>query len=507
MKNNYVPNFSPFNKRDMSALASILAPVVFILFISCVMHTFVVNAVRANLYINLGIISATAFGIYLILNRLLGAQKDFRIIERFGYEAKKGVYMKVLLDEPWLKNRYVSHYLTHIANTGGTLASQIEQNAIESELHALQSDYESKLELPQFIAGFMIAMGLLGTFIGLLETLNGISGMLDGMGNSNSDVQSQFMKLVVELRKPLAGMGIAFSASMFGLITSLTLSIMMTNLRRYVSRVISLARNVMYELTEVVHGGSTAGNGVSLSQADIDAFLTSARMQQSSLPSVPEIPALPAAEDEGSEELQGAPRRNVEYKEHYAHARFGGGIDPAMTGRFDILTKKIEILLDSFEENTESVRKMSDLIGFGPRMKELSEKTLEEIRSLSSISNDQHRLTEALLLGNSEFVRLLSSLVDTQKLSNSEGFDHLKKLSDLMVDMKDIGISNGRHLNELKENFAKLGISKNMEIVEMVASSLSGQTALLEALVQEMRRSQQTFMMINQSLLSIKAKS
>jgi len=505
MKNNYVPNFSPFNKRDMSALTSILAPVVFILFISCVMHTFVLNAIRANLYINLGIISATVFGIYLILNRLLGAQKDFRIIERFGFEAKKGVYMKVLLEEPWLKNRYVSHYLTHIANTGGTLATQLEQNAIEGELHALQSDYESKLELPQFIAGFMIAMGLLGTFIGLLETLTGISGMLDGMGNSGADVQSQFMKLVVELRKPLAGMGIAFSASMFGLITSLTLSIMMTNLRRYVSRVISLARNVMYELTEVVHGNVAAGGGVSLSQADIDAFLTGSRTQN--MPVTQQLPALPVDEEDNKAEQQKAPPRNIDYHERYPNARFGGGIDPAMSGRFDILTKKIEILLDVFEENTDSVRKLSDLIGYGPRMKELSEKTLEEMRGLSTISNDQHRLTEALLLGNSELVRLLSSFVESQKLANSEGFDHLRKLSDLVIDMKDVGISSGRHLNELKENFAKLGISKNMEIVEMVASSLSGQTALLESLVQENRRSQQTFMTMNQSLLSIKARS
>jgi biopolymer transport protein ExbB/TolQ len=480
MKKSAPPKFTPFNQRDIKTALSILSPLIFVLLLSLKMHKFVVEAVEANLAINLGIIGAAAFGVFLILRRLFAAQHDFRIVERFGYEASQGAFMQDLLEQPWVRNRYVRHYLSRIAHTGGTLSSHMEQSAIENELHALQQDYESRLELPQFLVGFMIAMGLLGTFIGLLETLTGISGMLDGMGQGGEDVEKQFMKLVVELRKPLAGMGIAFSASMFGLITSLMLSVMMTNLRRYVSRVISLARNVMFELTEMVHEHHS-----SLSPTDVSILLSSnpqtpAAIAAPAAPAgVPSVPLPPAAE-------LPAPVPEASGQGNREHQRFGG-IDPAMSGRFDVLTKKIEILLTAFQANTESTRKLTDLIGFGPRMKELSEKTLDEIRSIASTSTDQHMLLQNLVSGNSELIRTLAMFVDSQKLASAEGNDQMRKVSSMLIDVKDAAIGNGRHLNEIKEHFSKLGFNKNVEMVEMIATNLSGQTALLEALLQETR--------------------
>ncbi len=495
MNDDTPPNFSPFNKRDMMITLGIVSPVLFILFVSFHMRAFVIHAVEANLAINLGIITAASAGVFLILRRLFDAQEDFRILERFGYEARQGVYMKSLLEESWLNRRYVRHYLYRIASTGGTLASQMEQNAIESELHALQSDYESRLELPQFLVGFMIAMGLLGTFIGLLETLTGISGMLDGMGGTDSSVEDQFLKLVVELRKPLAGMGIAFSASMFGLVTSLMLSIMMTNLRRYVSRVVSLARNVMFELTEIAHGvdkpKTGSGVAVSVSPSEIDALLADPNNQIE-----PQVPAASSG--------QQAIEDPVVHGHLMAPEDFigigGGGIDPALSGRFSVLTKKIEILLGAIETNTETTRKLNDLIGYGPRMRELSEKTLDEIRALGAISADQQMLLQSMVSGNSEIVRTLAMYVDTQKLSNTEAVEQIRKLLGMQKDVREATIGNGRHLNDIKENFTKL--SKNSDMIEMIASSLGGVTALLEVVMQESRRSNQALVNINQSVLS-----
>lgn len=496
MNKSFSTRFTWFNKRDIATIASIAAPLVFVLSISLYMHAFVVNAIEANLSINMGIICGAAFGVFLIFSRLFAAQVDFRIIERFGREAKQGVYMKTLLEQDWLQNRYVRHYLSHIANTGGTLSSQIEQSAIESELHALQTDYDSRLELPQFLVGFMIAMGLLGTFIGLLETLTGISGMLDGMGGGG-DVQKQFMKLVVELRKPLSGMGIAFSASMFGLVASLMLSIMMTNLRRYISRVISLARNVMHDLTEISHG-NFSGDGISPNEINtlLSQAASSSAEAGNGVPAVTASPSLPAPQDANNDDVDFISRP---YERH-DQGRFGGGIDPAMSGRFDILTRKIESLLVSLEANATDARKLNELIGFGPRMKETGEKTLDEIRSIATIDADQHTLMQSLVSSNLEIIRTFSMFVDSQKLANSENTEQLRKLANLVLDMRDVDIGNGRHLNGIKENFTQL--CKNTEMIEMMAGGLSGQTALLEVLVQETRRSQSALATINQSILA-----
>ena len=206
MKISFSKSFSHEFRRDAIAMAKVLAPPLFVACVGVWFHDFVVHAILANVYINIGIMFTAGYGVVLILMRLLAAQSDFLIIERFGREALNGVPMDELLEEPWLRRKYVRHYLAHIAQTGGTISSQLDQNAIENELHALNGEYESRLELPQFLVGLMIALGLLGTFIGLLTTLTGVAGMLDELGGSG-DIQSQFVKLVVDLRQALGRHG------------------------------------------------------------------------------------------------------------------------------------------------------------------------------------------------------------------------------------------------------------------------------------------------------------
>lgn len=502
-------NISHENQRDSIAYFKILSPALFMVFVAFHFREFVLHAIHAGFAINMGIISVSIYGIILIVLRMRHAQVDFRVIERFGREANRGANMKELMEEPWLKGVYVRHYLDHIANTGGTLHSQIDQNAIESELHALQGEYNNRLELPQFIAGFMIAMGLLGTFIGLLETLTGISGMLDGMGAPGVNVEEQFGELVTKLRDPLAGMGIAFSASMFGLITSLMLAIMMVNLRRYINRVISLARNVMHDLTVIASHNAPAQN-------------TPAQKADSSL---------------------GSSINNT-----------------TIAGRFDLLTRKMEAVIDSIESSISANQQMMNLMGFGPRMKELSERTLDEIKAMSTKMSDQQQLIKLLIDLNSESVkvgktiaeydqnsnevsqetlqaikslassdiffsqrrdqefrdRLLSdikaltnvqtdqkklsqSLIDlggnnirgieavvtTQKETRAEIGSLVNRLIESMQKVEEVDIGSARHLYDIKERLTKIG--NNFNVVDLIASGISSQTVLLETLVEETR--------------------
>ena len=469
-------NFKFSNKRDLSTIVSVTLPLFFVLSVAIHFHDFVWHAIESNIAINLGIVCASIFGVVLILMRLFFVQQDFRIIERFGYEANQGADMRALLDEPWLQNRYVRHYLNHIANTGGTLSTHMERTSIESELHALQADYDSRLELPQFIVGFMIAMGLLGTFIGLLETLTGISGMLDGMGGSE-DVQRQFMKLVVELRKPLAGMGTAFSASMFGLVTSLMLAIMMTNLRRYISRVISLARNVMHELKVVVTPPPIEGR--QLTEADF-GFPTT------------------------------------------APSNSGRGDDAAFLASFDLFNKKIDKLVSTLSTHSDNTRKLHEQLGVGPRMKETGEKSLEVLKEIGMSTEDQQKSSRALVDGNLDLVRSIRSLAEqftkeveilkeiaitseNQQRSmramtdlNTDMVRAIRGLSEQLSAMREVEIGSGRHLNDIKESLNHL--NESLSAVDMIATSVGGQNAFLGTLVDESRRTQQQLALIGRSL-------
>jgi hypothetical protein len=69
----------------------------------------------------------------------------------------------------------------------------------------------------------MIFLGLLGTFWGLLHTVSSVAAVINSMTLSGGDVNAMFAQLKSGLAKPLAGMGTAFSASMFGLSGALIL--------------------------------------------------------------------------------------------------------------------------------------------------------------------------------------------------------------------------------------------------------------------------------------------
>lgn len=500
------------NKRDIVAYIKVLMPLVGLLFITFMFREFVAHAVQSGFIINMTIIGTAAYGALLIVMRLRSAQIDFRVIERFGKEAGEGANMKELLDQPWLKSVYVRHYLVHIANTGGTLNSQISQNAIENELHALEAEYSNRLELPQFISGFMIALGLLGTFIGLLETLTGISSMLDGMGAPGANVEEQFGELVTKLRAPLQGMGIAFSASMFGLITSLMLAIMMINLRRFINRVISLARNVMHDLTVISANTAPVNMPVQGRGGAADSALASSIS------------------------------------------------NTTIAGRFDLLTRKIESVLDAFEASIGATQQMTNLMGFGPRMKEISERTLDELKGVNAKLSDQQRIVKNLLdvqtntalsdnnmleltqvskethveileaiktLANSEIffsqrrdqefrekllseigslgslqqdskklsqalievgkgnIKEVENVIFTQKEAKDEFTGMMNRLAEAVSKVEEVNIGGARHLYEIKERLNKLG--NNFGVVDILASSVSGQTALMETLVEEVR--------------------
>ena len=503
-----------YTRRDLFALLGVLAPLIFVGFTAAMFSGFVVGAVLANITINLGILLAALFGVLLIVDRLLDAQLDYRTIYRFGQEASEGTPMGELLEQPWLRNRYVRHYLTHIANTGGTLSTQLEHSSIESELHELSADYESRMELPQFLVGFMIAMGLLGTFIGLLETLTGISGMLNGLGGTG-DVQAQFLKLVVELRKPLAGMGIAFSASMFGLITSLMLAIMMTSLRRYIRQVISLARNVMHDLTNV------------------------ARQNDSRLS---QFGGLANANGRGGAGGGGggvALRQNLE--QVYDQAEMPQ-INVGFQSSVELFVKKIELLVATFNAHGENTRKQNDLLGVGPRMKETHEKSLEVLKTLAvgveeqqrtmaevitaieamsesqrQLHNKQQSTVQSLIEVNTGMSRAMFSLLESHRSAHTEQKAELQALSEVtsevvrftglgvdaqkqlrtelsslvrnlgtqIGDLRDVEISGGRHLNEMKEGISKLVDS--MGLIDIIAGNMSEQSALVGNLTDTLR--------------------
>ncbi|GLS44313.1 MotA/TolQ/ExbB proton channel family protein [Methylobacterium brachythecii] len=75
-------------------------------------------------------------------------------------------------------------------------------------------------EILRYVSGILILLGLLGTFWGLIDTLSAVGGVISGM-RGGGDAAVMFDELKNGLAVPLSGIGLAFSASLFGLASSL----------------------------------------------------------------------------------------------------------------------------------------------------------------------------------------------------------------------------------------------------------------------------------------------
>ena len=95
--------------------------------------------------------------------------------------------------------------------------------SMRSLLDSIASRLDESRDLSRYTIGLLIFLGLLGTFWGLLQTVGSISGVISGLSVEGGDPSTIFSTLKRGLEAPMAGMGTAFSSSLFGLAGSLVL--------------------------------------------------------------------------------------------------------------------------------------------------------------------------------------------------------------------------------------------------------------------------------------------
>lgn len=88
-------------------------------------------------------------------------------------------------------------------------------------LDGITTRLDEARELSRYLIGLLIFLGLLGTFWGLLGTIGSVADTINGLSVETSDLGVMFEELKNGLGGPLAGMGTAFSSSLFGLAGSL----------------------------------------------------------------------------------------------------------------------------------------------------------------------------------------------------------------------------------------------------------------------------------------------
>jgi hypothetical protein len=127
----------------------------------------------------------------------------------------------------------------------GQAMNSVQHSAVEAELERFVARQNRKLLLSQFMSGLMVGMGLLGTFIGLLGALAEIGKLIGSfdLGTGMTDPVAAISDLVTRLTSPMQAMGVAFSASLFGVLGSLIMGVLMVGVRSAASDLVSLVQS------------------------------------------------------------------------------------------------------------------------------------------------------------------------------------------------------------------------------------------------------------------------
>lgn len=170
------------------------------------------TAFQANVVFNGLIIGVFAAGAVLTFAQVIALRPAARWID----ETERGFEMR---DPPRL-----------VATLARMLAGRTREGSAMSPLamHSLLEGVRLRLDetrdLSRYFVGLLVFLGLLGTFWGLLDTIGGVNRVIAGMGGGTDP--AAFESFRQSLEGPLAGMGTAFSSSLFGLAGALALGVL-----------------------------------------------------------------------------------------------------------------------------------------------------------------------------------------------------------------------------------------------------------------------------------------
>jgi len=106
-------------------------------------------------------------------------------------------------------------------NQEGFLMSAMTMRSL---LDGIRMRLDESRDISRYFTGLLIFLGLLGTFWGLLDTVTGVADVISNLSaGTGGHLTQSFDALTRDLQGPLAGMGTAFSSSLFGLAGALVL--------------------------------------------------------------------------------------------------------------------------------------------------------------------------------------------------------------------------------------------------------------------------------------------
>ncbi|BCM26285.1 MotA/TolQ/ExbB proton channel family protein [Methyloradius palustris] len=432
-------------------------PFVILLLGAAIYHKQISNTLAENPHpqINYAIFVITLLGGILILANVRRLLAEGAKLSEFTDELRGGNNPTRLQELALGYNVDIAYVLRMVAASSGRHITPQEQTVLENELNSAASRLNNRNALPQFLTSLLVGMGLLGTFIGLLATLDDIASLISSFSTVNIGVDNPidvFRDMVARMKAPMRSMGIAFSASMYGLMGSIILGFMMVSVRRCSQELMSLLGSEVAQHIEQ----ALAREGFAYSKTAIEA-------------------------SEGALAAGGNGGALVEA------TGLGGGrlieLDPTEAKlRKEIATEEVRILRRIEERLSESSRLQdralqAELDNFGKQRAEMMRAMADHNESVSQFRGELQRVG-----------RQLGTILGLMERGNA---DMLSQLNEHFTELIQTNARNGTDLSKMSDMLTRMtdeSIELRTNITEMITRfSPAEQRALYQALFEEFR--------------------
>jgi hypothetical protein len=171
----------------------------------------------------------TAFWTNPLLNGLIIAVLVVGILRTFGQVGRLYPEIKWVnafrIADPGLSIEHTPVLLAPMATMLRDRRGQLSLSttSMRSIMDSIGGRLDEARDTGRYLVGLLVFLGLLGTFWGLLETMQSVGKAISSLDTKQSDSVLVFEELKNGLAAPLRGMGTAFSASLMGLAGSLIL--------------------------------------------------------------------------------------------------------------------------------------------------------------------------------------------------------------------------------------------------------------------------------------------
>lgn len=145
---------------------------------------------------------------------------------------------------------------TMLRDRTGTLS--LSTAAMRSFMDSIGSRLDEARDTGRYLVGLLVFLGLLGTFWGLLETIQSVGAAIDTLDSKATDNVQLFSDLKAGLSAPLKGMGTAFSSSLLGLSGSLVLGFLELQASHAHNRFYNELEEWLSGITELTPAGTGA---------------------------------------------------------------------------------------------------------------------------------------------------------------------------------------------------------------------------------------------------------